>query len=72
MMIEGSLVTLGALAWLFLRLGRESELRQQLVEQGVQPRSATRAVRYGRGSLGEPAVPPRAAPVETQEPSGPG
>jgi cytochrome c oxidase assembly factor CtaG len=49
MMIEGSLVTLGALAWLFLRLGRESELRQQLLEQGVDPRAATRAVRYGRG-----------------------
>ncbi|HKP17858.1 MAG TPA: cytochrome c oxidase assembly protein [Gaiellaceae bacterium] len=49
MMIEGSLVTLGALAWLFLRLGKESELRQQLLEQGVDPRAATRAVRYGRG-----------------------
>jgi putative membrane protein len=49
MMIEGSLVTLGALAWLFLRLGSESELRQQLLEQGVDPRTAGRAVRYGRG-----------------------
>jgi cytochrome c oxidase assembly factor CtaG len=49
MMIEGSLVTLGALAWLFLRLGSESELRQQLLEQGVDPRAAARAVRYGRG-----------------------
>jgi putative membrane protein len=49
MMIEGSLVTLGALAWLFLRLGRESELQQQLIEQGVDPRAAGRAVRYGRG-----------------------
>src|SRR5262249_5554015 len=49
MMIEGSLVTLGALAWLFLRLGRESELQQQLLEQGVDPRTAQRAVRYGRG-----------------------
>ncbi len=49
MMIEGSLVTLGALAWLFLRLAQESELRQRLVEQGVDPRTATRAVRYGRG-----------------------
>jgi cytochrome c oxidase assembly factor CtaG len=56
MMIEGSLVTLGALAWLFLRLGRESELRQQLLEQGVDPRAATRAVRYGRG--GELSGPP--------------
>ena len=49
MMLEGSLVTLGALAWLFLRLGRESELHQQLLEQGVDPRAAGRAVRYGRG-----------------------
>jgi len=49
MMIEGSLVTLGALAWLFLRLGKESELHQQLLEQGVDPRAAGRAVRYGRG-----------------------
>lgn len=49
MMIEGSLVTVGALAWLFLRLGSESELHQQLLEQGVDPRAAGRAVRYGRG-----------------------
>jgi putative membrane protein len=49
MMIEGSLVTIGALAWLFLRLGSESELHQQLIEQGVDPRTAGRAVRYGRG-----------------------
>jgi putative membrane protein len=49
MMIEGSLVTLAALAWLFLRLGKESELHQQLLEQGVDPRTAGRAVRYGRG-----------------------
>jgi cytochrome c oxidase assembly factor CtaG len=49
MMIEGSLVTLGALAWLFLRLGSESELRQRLLEQGVDARAAARAVRYGRG-----------------------
>ena len=49
MMIEGSLVTLAALAWLFLRLGQESELHQQLLERGVDPRAAGRAVRYGRG-----------------------
>jgi len=49
MMLEGSLVTLGALAWLFLRWARESEERQQLLEQGVDSRAATRAVRYGRG-----------------------
>jgi putative membrane protein len=49
MMIEGSIVTLAAIAWLFLRMAGESELRQQLLEQGVDPRAAGRAVRYGRG-----------------------
>jgi cytochrome c oxidase assembly factor CtaG len=49
MLIEGSLVTLAALAWLFLRLARESEQRQELLEQGIDARTATRAVRYGRG-----------------------
>ena len=48
MMIEGSIVTLAALAWLFLRWGAESEERQQLLDQGVDRRAATRAVRYGR------------------------
>jgi putative membrane protein len=48
MMIEGSLVTIGALAWLFLRLGAEGELRQQLLERGLAPRAVNRAVRYGR------------------------
>jgi putative membrane protein len=49
MMIEGSLVTIGALAWLFLKLAAEGELRQNLLEQGLDPRSVQRAVRYGRG-----------------------
>ena len=49
MMIEGSLVTIGALAWLFLRLAAEGELRQELLEQGLDPRAVRRAVRYGRG-----------------------
>ncbi|HEV8602263.1 MAG TPA: cytochrome c oxidase assembly protein [Gaiellaceae bacterium] len=49
MMIEGSLVTMGALAWLFLRLAAEGELRQQLLERGLDPRAVRRAVRYGRG-----------------------
>ena len=48
MMIEGSLVTLGALAWLFLRLAQEGELRQELLERGLDPRAVRRAVRYGR------------------------
>ena len=48
MMIEGSLVTLVALAWLFLRMASEGELRQQLLERGLDPRTVKRAVRYGR------------------------
>jgi cytochrome c oxidase assembly factor CtaG len=48
MMIEGSLVTIGALAWLFLKLAAEGELRQQLLEGGLDPRAVNRAVRYGR------------------------
>ena len=48
MMIEGSLVTLAALAWLFLRAAREGELRQELLERGLDPRAVQRAVRYGR------------------------
>jgi cytochrome c oxidase assembly factor CtaG len=49
MMVEGSLVTIGALAWLFLKLAAEGELRQRLLEQGLDPRAVQRAVRYGRG-----------------------
>ena len=48
MMIEGSLVTIGALAWLFLRMAQEGELRQELLERGLDPRTVQRAVRYGR------------------------
>lgn len=48
MMAEGSAVTLGALVWLFLRMAAEGELRQQLLEQGLDPRQVHRAVRFGR------------------------
>jgi cytochrome c oxidase assembly factor CtaG len=51
MMVEGSVVTLAALAWLFLRWAQESELRQELVEAGHDPASVARAVRYGRAAL---------------------
>jgi len=50
MMVEGSLVTIAVLAWLFLRLAQEGELRQELLERGLDPRSVHRAVRYGRGA----------------------
>lgn len=48
MMLEGSLVTVVALAWLFLRMAQESEIRQELIEKGVDERTARRAVRYRR------------------------
>jgi cytochrome c oxidase assembly factor CtaG len=49
MMLEGSLVTICALSWLFLRLAAEGELRQELLERGFDARAVRRAVRYGRG-----------------------
>ena len=51
MMVEGSIVTLGALAWLFLKMAQESELRQRLLEQGMDERAVKRAVRYGRAGV---------------------
>jgi putative membrane protein len=48
LMVEGSLVTFAAFAWLFLRLFAEGERRQELVEQGADPRAVERAVRFGR------------------------
>jgi putative membrane protein len=48
MMLEGSLVTIAALALLFLRLAREGEVRQELLERGLDARAVRRAVRYGR------------------------
>jgi cytochrome c oxidase assembly factor CtaG len=49
MMIVDSVVTIAAIAWLFLKLAGESERRQELIEQGVEPEAAARVVRYGRG-----------------------
>ena len=57
MMIEGSIVTIAALAWLFLRMAQESELRQQLIERGLDERAVKRAVRYGRADTLEPLEP---------------
>lgn len=48
MMAEGGVVTLVALAWLFLRLAQEGEARQELIERGLDPRTVRRAVRYRR------------------------
>jgi cytochrome c oxidase assembly factor CtaG len=48
MMLEGSLVTIVAIAWLFLRLAEEGDARQRLLERGLDARAVHRAVRYGR------------------------
>jgi cytochrome c oxidase assembly factor CtaG len=48
MMLEGSIVTVVAIAWLFLRMAQEGEIRQRLLESGEDPRSVRRAVRYRR------------------------
>ncbi len=48
MMIVDSVVTILAIAWLFLKLASESERRQKLIEGGVEPETASRAVRFGR------------------------
>jgi cytochrome c oxidase assembly factor CtaG len=48
MMLEGSLVTVIAIAWLFLRMAQEGEVRQELLERGHDPRTVQRAVRYRR------------------------
>jgi cytochrome c oxidase assembly factor CtaG len=48
MLAEGALVTLPVLAVLFLRLQTEAEARQALLERGIDPQRARRAVRYAR------------------------
>jgi putative membrane protein len=50
MMVEGSLLTLVLLGWLFLEAGRQSEERQQLVDLGADEARAARAVAAGRGA----------------------
>ena len=48
-MYPKGVVTISAIAWLFLKLASESELKQRLIEEGHDPALASRAVRYGRG-----------------------
>ena len=50
MMVEGSLLTLVLLGWLFLKAARDGEERQQLVELGADEARAARAVAAGRGA----------------------
>jgi putative membrane protein len=49
MMLEGSVVTIVVLAWLFMRLAAESEARQRMLEAGIEPRGgrARRPLRPG-------------------------
>jgi cytochrome c oxidase assembly factor CtaG len=48
MLVESALTMLPALVWVLLRVLRESEARQRLVDAGVAPSTAARAARYGR------------------------
>ena len=48
MLLYDSLLTLVAIAWLFLRMAHEGEVRQRLIERGLDERAVRRAVRYGR------------------------
>lgn len=50
MFIEGSVVTMLAFAWLFIRFIRELEVRQRLVESDLDSALAQRAARYGRSA----------------------
>jgi len=63
MLVDGTLVTVPLLVWLFLRLQAEAEARQSLIERGIDPRRARRAVRYGRWHR-------RAQPLTTTSRSG--
>lgn len=48
MLVESAFTMLPALVWVLLRVLRESEARQRLVDAGVAPSVAARAARYGR------------------------
>ena len=51
MMAWTGTVTLLVASVLFFRMAREGELRQALIEHGLDPVAVRRAVRYGRGEL---------------------
>ena len=50
MFAEGGIVTVIVFAWLFLRMVRELEIRQRLIETDLDEAAAARAARYGRSS----------------------
>jgi putative membrane protein len=70
MMAEGGLITLAFLAWLFLKLAAEGELRQELIEEGYDPVQVKRAVRYGRAQAlrASSPAPGRSRAGTTEEP----
>lgn len=51
MMTWTGTVTLILAGILFFRMAREGELRQTLIERGIDPVAVRRAVRYGRGEI---------------------
>lgn len=73
MFIWGALITVSLFSWLFLRWIREAELRQSLLEGGADPRSATRAARYGRRPPAQqlPAPLPQRPPARPAPPPSP-
>jgi putative membrane protein len=48
MLVESMFTMLPALVWVLLKVLRESEARQRLVDAGASPATAARAARYGR------------------------
>jgi cytochrome c oxidase assembly factor CtaG len=48
MMAEGTIVFLALAVWLGVRALTDAERRQSLLDRGSDPRTAARAVRYGR------------------------
>jgi cytochrome c oxidase assembly factor CtaG len=48
MLVESAFTMLPALVWVLLRVLRESEARQRLLDAGASPAVAARAARYGR------------------------
>jgi putative membrane protein len=51
MMVWTGTVMLVVMGVLFFRMAREGEMRQELIERGVDPVAVRRAVRYGRGEV---------------------
>ena len=71
MLLYDSVLTLVAIAWLFLRMAQESDVRQRLIERGLDERAVRRAVRYGRWREleGQRAVEPGPDTARSEGPS---